>query len=68
MIYATFLTRSGVLSDFSVHSFPPGSIYRILLAILLTALAVSVVVFLRARVPLGKDLPMKFSWPLILTG
>jgi cytochrome c-type biogenesis protein CcmF len=67
VLYATFLTRSGVLADFSVHSFPQGSIYRILVAILLFTLAASVVAFLRARVPLGKNVPVSFSWPMILS-
>jgi len=67
VLYATFLTRSGVLADFSVHSFPQGDIYRVLVAIMLIALAASVVAFLRARVPLGRDVPLAFSWPLILS-
>jgi cytochrome c-type biogenesis protein CcmF len=67
VLYSTFLTRSGVLAEFSVHSFPAGSIYRILLAILLFALVVSVLVFLRARVPFGKEVPVNLAWPLILS-
>jgi cytochrome c-type biogenesis protein CcmF len=67
VLYATFLTRSGVLADFSVHSFPQGSIYRILVGILLVAIVVPTAAFLRAKVPLGRDVPTSFSWPMILT-
>jgi cytochrome c-type biogenesis protein CcmF len=67
VLYSTFLTRSGVLAEFSVHSFPAGSIYRILLAILLFALVVSVLVFLRSKVPFGREVPVNLAWPLILS-
>ena len=67
VLYSTFLTRSGVLAEFSVHSFPAGSIYRILLGIMFLALAVSVFVFVRAKVPFGKEVPLTLAWPLILS-
>jgi len=68
VFYATFLTRSGVLADFSVHSFPAGSIYRILLGIQLLIVAVSLVLLFRRWSIKTRDIPMNLSWPLVLTG
>ncbi|HOY61580.1 MAG TPA: cytochrome c biogenesis protein CcsA [bacterium] len=57
VLYATFLTRSGVLSDVSVHSFQGGSIYLpILLALIVTAAAASAAVVWQG-VKMSKDLP-----------
>ncbi len=67
VLYATFLTRSGVLADFSVHSFPAGSIYGWLVGALIAAVAVSVVSFLRCRMRGGAPMDTRLAWPLILT-
>jgi cytochrome c-type biogenesis protein CcmF len=67
VFYATFLTRSGVLADFSVHSFPAGSIYRILLGIQLLIVAVSVAGLLRGRSIAGREIGIQLAWPLKLT-
>jgi len=67
VFYATFLTRSGVLADFSVHSFPAGSIYRILLGIQLLIVAVSLVLLFRRWSIKTRQIPMQLSWPLVLT-
>ncbi len=57
VLYATFLTRSGVLSDVSVHSFQGGSIYLpILLALIVTA-AVALAAVVWQGVRMSKDLP-----------
>lgn len=53
VLYATYLTRSGVLSDTSVHSFvDPGKIVNLLLLIILVffAMAPLVLFFIRFRV------------------
>ena len=67
VFYATFLTRSGVLADFSVHSFPAGSIYRILLGIQLLIVAVSLFLFFRRWSIRSRDVALELSWPLALT-
>ncbi len=67
VIYGTFLTRSGVLADVSVHSFPAGSIYQFLVAILLLAVGISVFAMARRKGPKGKVIPWTLSWPLILS-
>ena len=67
VFYATFLTRSGVLADFSVHSFPAGSIYWVLLAIQLFIPAVSVLFFLRCLSVPTREIPLELSWPTVLS-
>jgi cytochrome c-type biogenesis protein CcmF len=67
VLYSTFLTRSGVLAEFSVHSFQQGSIYRFLLAIMLLATAVSIFAFLYGRVLLGTEVPTSLAWPFVLS-
>ena len=67
VFYATFLTRSGVLADFSVHSFPAGTIFRILLGIQLLILAVSLVLLLRRWSIKTRPISMQLAWPLVLT-
>lgn len=55
VLYATFLTRSGVLGDTSVHSFvsPGQTIYNLLLIMMITFIVLSIVgIFMRI-----KDLP-----------
>lgn len=55
VLYATFLTRSGVLGDSSVHSFvsPGATVYNLLLIMMITFIVLSVVgIFMRV-----KDLP-----------
>ena len=53
VIYATFLTRSGVLSDYSVHSFADLGTYGYLLGFLLFYLAISVVLLAARRKATG---------------
>jgi cytochrome c-type biogenesis protein CcmF len=67
VIYGTFLTRSGVLADVSVHSFPAGSIYQLLVVILLAVIGVSVYAMTRRKGPSGKEVAWTLSWPLILS-
>lgn len=62
ILYSTFLTRSGVLEDTSVHSFvtPGGFVYGILLAILLTFLLIGIgAVIWRWKDLTNKTLEMK---------
>lgn len=67
VLYATFLTRSGVLADFSVHSFPAGSIYRLLVGIMLLALAGSAYAVARGRRAPGASVEAGLAWPVVLT-
>ena len=62
VLYATFLTRSGVLADFSVHSFQDLGINALLIIFLVVFLGFSLIIYFRR---LG-DLPYKaidFSKP-----
>lgn len=47
VFFSTFLTRSGVLSDFSVHSFGKSSVLYFLLANIILLLVVSIFLFAR---------------------
>ncbi len=47
VFFSTFLTRSGVLSDFSVHSFGKSSVLYYLLGDIVLLLAVSIFLFIR---------------------
>jgi cytochrome c-type biogenesis protein CcmF len=67
VVYATFLTRSGVLADFSVHSFPKGTLYRWLVAGMLGMLAVSAYALIRRKAPQGRPVETSFSWPFLLS-
>ena len=67
VFYATFLTRSGVLADFSVHSFPAGSIYRILLVIQVLVVAVPAALLLRRWSLRAREIGFGLGWPLVLT-
>ena len=67
VLYATFLTRSGVLADVSVHSFPAGDIHKILVGVLVAVLAVMFVGLLRIRGVKGPSVPFEVSWPLALS-
>lgn len=67
VLYSTFLTRSGVLADFSVHSFPKGTIYTWLLASLILSLVISAAALRRRRVREGTPMDMRVGWPLILS-
>jgi len=66
VLYATFLTRSGVLADFSVHSFPKGTLFRWLVMIMLFSLLASVWGMLRRRGPEGPVIKWNSSWPFLL--
>jgi len=67
VLYATFLTRSGVLADFSVHSFPAGTIFRLLVGVLLVTLAASLWGLARRFRSRGSALEMEVSWPLVIS-
>jgi cytochrome c-type biogenesis protein CcmF len=67
VFYATFLTRSGVLADFSVHSFPAGSIFRLLLGIQLLILVVSAMALLRRGSIPAPGVPVRLAWPFVLS-
>jgi cytochrome c-type biogenesis protein CcmF len=68
VLYSTFLTRSGVLAEVSVHSFQAGGRYKVLLAILLLATAVSLVAFFlfRGKTRPGKEIATALSWSFVL--
>ncbi|HEX5041628.1 MAG TPA: cytochrome c biogenesis protein CcsA [Candidatus Polarisedimenticolaceae bacterium] len=66
VLYSTFLTRSGVLADFSVHSFPAGTLYRKLVIVQLAAVAVAVLALWRARGRTAKPLTAALSWPALI--
>jgi cytochrome c-type biogenesis protein CcmF len=65
--YATFLTRSGVLANFSVHSFPAGSVYWDLVGIMTIILGVSLFALAMRRGPTDEPVATHFGWPLVLT-
>lgn len=67
VLYATFLTRSGVLADFSVHSFPKGTIYGLLVAALVVVAGISLFTQARRRVAAGPPMEGRLAWPLVLT-
>lgn len=71
VLYSTFLTRSGVLADFSVHSFPRGSLFWWLATIMILALAAAGWAVLwrlfGAGVPQGKEIQWNAGWPFILS-
>jgi cytochrome c-type biogenesis protein CcmF len=71
VFYSTFLTRSGVLADFSVHSFPKGSLLWWLATIMIIALAAAGwAIFWRlfsSGVPQGKEIQWNAGWPFILS-
>jgi cytochrome c-type biogenesis protein CcmF len=48
VIYATFLTRSGILSDFSVHSFLDLGINAYLISFLIYTITLSAVIFIKS--------------------
>jgi cytochrome c-type biogenesis protein CcmF len=66
VLYATFLTRSGVLADFSVHSFPAGTVYCKLVSILVLVVGVSVFALLRCRGSEGKPIRIQLDWSFLL--
>jgi cytochrome c-type biogenesis protein CcmF len=66
VLYSTFLTRSGVLAEVSVHSFQQGGIYIVLLAILLLALAASLFAFFRGKTRPGTEIATSLSWSFVL--
>jgi cytochrome c-type biogenesis protein CcmF len=57
VLYATFLTRSGVLGSTSVHSFtdPGNSVYAVLVAIQIVFALIAIVVFLMRSKGIGKS-------------
>ncbi|GAB4172181.1 MAG: cytochrome c biogenesis protein CcsA [Calditrichia bacterium] len=55
VLYATFLTRSGVLSDFSVHSFPDDGLSGILLLFLASFVILSIYIYTNRK---HKDSPL----------
>jgi cytochrome c-type biogenesis protein CcmF len=67
VLYATFLTRSGVLSDFSVHSFAESSLYWWLVAIMVIVLMASTIALIRREGPESSPVRLDAGWPLIVT-
>jgi len=67
VVYGTFLTRSGVLADVSVHSFPAGSIYQFLVVILLLVVGISVFAMTKRKGPQGRAIQWSLTWPLVLS-
>jgi cytochrome c-type biogenesis protein CcmF len=62
VVYATFLTRSGVLADFSVHSFSDLGINSFLIVYMIVMLVISIWIFsIRSR-PLARQ-PIDLSRP-----
>jgi len=61
VVYGTFLTRSGVLADFSVHSFTDLGINNLLIAFMLVSLLLSVVM-LAARWRSVPSAPMNYNY------
>ena len=61
VLYGSFLTRSGVLSDFSVHSFSQSEINDYLLGFLVFFLAVGIIFFI-FRKPAEKSLEISTSF------
>jgi cytochrome c-type biogenesis protein CcmF len=62
VIYATFLTRSGVLADFSVHSFQELGINSLLIVYMIAMLVLSFAIFLNRAKPIPKQ-PINLSLP-----
>ncbi len=67
VLYATFLTRSGVLADVSVHSFPAGDILRLLVVVLASAAALALVALFRSRRVRGTSVATELAWPFALS-
>ena len=61
VVYGTFLTRSGVLADFSVHSFTDLGINNLLIAFMLVSLLLSVVM-LAVRWRSVPSAPMNYNY------
>lgn len=60
VVYGTFLTRSGVLADFSVHSFVDLGINQFLVGFLVLYLALTMALFL-PRVKSIENVPLKYN-------
>jgi cytochrome c-type biogenesis protein CcmF len=67
VLYATFLTRSGVLAEVSVHSFAEGSIYWVLLGIIAVALGASLIAIFLRKGPPSEPVNVDLSWPFVLS-
>jgi cytochrome c-type biogenesis protein CcmF len=61
IIYGTFLTRSGVLADFSVHSFVDLGVNGILVGSLIGFLALTLGVFILSRSPGMSGKPLNYN-------
>ncbi len=61
IIYGTFLTRSGVLADFSVHSFVDLGINGILVGFLLAFLFLTLAIFFFSRTPDIAGKPLNYN-------
>ncbi|MFZ0390768.1 MAG: cytochrome c biogenesis protein CcsA [Calditrichia bacterium] len=62
VVYATFLTRSGILADFSVHSFQDLGINLYLLLFLFSSLGIGLILFLRHWKEIPQN-PVSFARP-----
>ncbi|UCD18031.1 MAG: cytochrome c biogenesis protein CcsA, partial [Candidatus Zixiibacteriota bacterium] len=61
VVYGTFLTRSGVLADFSVHSFVDLGINAFLIFFMLLYLGVVLTVYFTSRSPEKEGKPMNYN-------
>lgn len=70
VLYSTFLTRSGVLGDFSVHSFADLGLYRQLLSFVLAflGLGIGILIFRAGETPKKKTSDTVLSREFMLIG
>ncbi|MBK7141526.1 MAG: cytochrome c biogenesis protein CcsA [bacterium] len=61
VVYGTFLTRSGVLADFSVHSFTDLGINNLLIAFMVVSVLITLVIFL-PRMRKVPSTPLNYSY------
>jgi cytochrome c-type biogenesis protein CcmF len=67
VFYGTYLTRSGALSDFSVHSFDSSGISNYLLAFWVLTSAISVCIYIyRMRELKGNQWSSRFDWKVLV--
>jgi len=66
VFYSTFLTRSGVLSNFSVHSFSESAVSKYLVSFILFYLAISVFLFVKNRKKTeSRPVEGQWSWDML---
>jgi cytochrome c-type biogenesis protein CcmF len=67
VVYATFLTRSGVLADFSVHSFPKGTLFQVLVGGMLTIVVASAWAMAWRWKREAPAVPFTLNWPMVMS-